>query len=272
MAIDLHIHSNASDGLHTPPELLDMAQDASLLAIAITDHDSVASVSEALALAAGRSTAVVPGLEMSSHIESRDAHFLGYYLDYQSPRLLEKLEWLREARIERAREMLRLLAEEGIELRVDELLELTRGGSIGRPHLAELMVAKGYASSFTEAFRRYLVRDACCYVEKEVLPPEEIISLIRDLGGVVVLAHPGVSRLDEHIEYFISLGLQGLEAYHADHTPEQVRHYLELARRLGLIVTGGSDYHGEGVRRTTVGCNRVPDWVLDGLNAAAGKA
>ncbi len=269
MAVDLHIHSDASDGLHTPAELLAMARDAGLSAIAITDHDSVASVPAALELSSEYSVEVVPGLEMSSQISDKDAHFLGYYIDYETPKLSERLEWLRKARAERAAEILKLLKKEGIELSFESLLGLARGGSVGRPHIAELLVSEGFAPSFQDAFKRYLQRDACCYVEKEVLPPEEIIQMIRGLGGVVVVAHPGVSGLDEHIDYFVSLGLQGLEAYHADHTPEQVEHYLELAKRLGVIVTGGSDYHGEGVRETTVGCNKVPDWVLDRLKQAA---
>jgi predicted metal-dependent phosphoesterase TrpH len=265
MGVDLHVHSVASDGLHTPRELLSMAAGTGLSAISITDHDNVGSIAEASSLAPAHALELVPGLEMSSHIREKDAHFLAYYLDYESPRLHERLSWLREARLERTRTMLALLRSQGVELSLEELGPITEGGAIGRPHVAELLVRRGYVRTVGEAFERFLQRGACCYVEKEVLPPSEILDLILDLGGVPVLAHPGVSRIDEHIEELASAGLQGLEAFHADHTAEQIGLYRRLASELGLIVTGGSDFHGEGVRGTRVGANDVPDWVLERL-------
>lgn len=265
MAIDLHIHSVASDGLHTPGELLAMAAAANLTAVAIADHDSVESVDEALASADEFGVEVVPALELSSHIDHRDVHFLGYYLDHHSKELSAHLKSLRDARVTRAGDIVRRLNDYGIDVTLEELLALAGDGAVGRAHIGTLLVQRGHATSVSDAFRRYLQRGACCYVEKEVMATGAIVSLIRGLGGIPVLAHPGVSRIDSQIEHLVDEGLQGIEAFHADHTLEQIRDYRDLAGRLGLVVTGGSDFHGASVRGIRVGAIDVPDWVLEDL-------
>lgn len=265
MSVDLHVHSVASDGLHAPEELLQMAAATHLRAIAITDHDSVDSVGPALAEAQSCEVEVVPALELSSHIGEHDAHFLGYYLDYQSTELAARLQDLRNARDERAAHMLDLLRTKGIDIDFQDLRRAAGRGAVGRAHVAALLVEKGHVGSVAQAFDRFLTRGAPCYVEKAVLRTDEIINLVRGLGGVVVLAHPGVSGVDTHIRRLAGEGLQGIEAFHADHTLEQIQEYRRLADRLDLIVTGGSDFHGKGVRGLGVGVIDVPDWVLYGL-------
>lgn len=272
MSIDLHLHSVASDGLHTPRELVAMAAQLGLSAIAVTDHDSVNAVPEALQAGRESGVAVLPALELSSHIGERDVHFLGYYVDYTSPDLAAHLRTLREARLSRAVEMLALLREHRVDLSMEDLLTAAGDGAMGRAHVAGLLVTRGHTPTVADAFERYLARGACCYVEKAVMAPSAVIALIRRIGGVPVLAHPGVSRADDHIEALVGHGLRGIEAFHADHTEEEIARYQTLARRLGLVVTGGSDFHGKGVRGQGVGAIEVPDWVLDDLEAARGAA
>ncbi len=263
MPVDLHIHSVASDGVHTAPEILTRAAALPLKAIALTDHDSVGSVEEALRLADGYGVEVIPALELSSHIGARDVHFLGYWIDYRNPQLENHLRGLRSARAHRAREILARLGQVGIELPFEELIEVAGDGSVGRAHIAQLLTMKGYTRSVAEAFDRLLQRGACCYVDKEVMSPDSVIGMIRGIGGLAVLAHPGISRVDEHLAYLIACGLQGIEAFHADHSLEQVHDYLEIAKRNDMFVTGGSDFHGESVRGLGVGAVHVPDCVLD---------
>ena len=271
MSVDLHIHSAASDGLHASAELVTMAAGLGLSAIAITDHDCVDGVDEALAASAGLGLRVLPALELSSHIGQRDVHFLGYHIDHHNVALAAHLEELRDARLERAGEMIDLLRHEGMDVSLDELLDVAGKGAVGRAHMATLLTKKGYASSVADAFERFLQRGACCYLEKEVMAPERVIELIRQTGGVPVLAHPGVSRVDEHIERLAAVGIEGIEAFHADHSLEQMQRYRALADRLGLVVTGGSDFHGESVRGLRVGAVEVPDWVVDALDERAGR-
>lgn len=265
MSVDLHIHSIASDGLHTPRELLSRAAAIHLTAIAITDHDSVNGVDEALADADEFGVEVIPALELSSHIGDRDVHFLGYWIDHHDAALAGHLEGLRRARVERAKEVLDLLRDYGLEVTFAELDRTSGGGAVGRAHIASLLTQKGHTDSVSDAFERFLRRGACCYVEKEAMSPEGVIDLIRRIGGIPVLAHPGVSRIDEHLPSLIEYGLEGIEAFHADHTLEQIQEYRAIAGRYGLLVTGGSDFHGESVRGLGVGAIDVPDWVLEGL-------
>lgn len=272
MTVDLHIHSTASDGLHTPREILDMAARAGLRAVAITDHDCVDAVDEALAVSADRGVEVVPALELSSHIGGRDVHFLGYYIDHHNAGLAEHLQLLRDARFQRAGEILDLLAHQEIDVSMEELGEVAGPGAVGRAHIATLLTIKGHTRSVSDAFDRFLQRGACCYVEKEVMAPEGVIELIRRIGGIPVMAHPGISRVDSHIAELVDLGLEGIEVFHADHSLEQIQRYRALADRVGLVVTGGSDFHGESVRGLRVGAIEVPDWVVDGLKERAARS
>lgn len=265
MSVDLHIHSVASDGLLTPHELLQAAGKVGLSAIAITDHDCVDAVGPALKEAHAFGIEVIPALELSSHIGEGDIHFLGYFVDHQSEELARHLQNLREARRERAGHVLDLLRTQGVGLSMEQLSDVAGDGAVGRAHIATLMTREGHTKSVSDAFERFLARGACCYVEKEVMAPDRVIALIRHLGGVAVLAHPGVSGVGGYIDMLAAEGLDGIEAFHADHTLEQIHEYSAMADRLGLLVTGGSDFHGEAVRGLSVGAIDVPDWVVDGL-------
>lgn len=273
MAIDLHLHSTASDGTLTPEEVVRLASRLKLKAIALTDHDSVEGITAALKTAKDYGVEVVPAVELSSDLKGRDIHFLGYYIEYTSERLLKHLKKLRQLRFERAVRMVERLREIGLDIPLQEVIEKAGNGAVGRAHLARVMVDKGFIDNIEEAFERYIGRKAPCYIEKYIYTPEEVIDIISRAGGIAVLAHPGLSHVDEHIPKFIESGLKGLEIYHSDHAKSDMRFYRSLAQRNGLIVTGGSDCHGlDSARGLVIGSVKVPDTVLDSLKQTLNKS
>lgn len=246
--VDLHVHTTASDGTLTPAEVVRLALDQGLAAIALADHDTLDGFTEAQTTAHGTGLEVVPGVEISSDWPVGDFHILGLYVDPWDGPLNEQLEAMRVARLQRARKMLERLATLGMPLEWDEVVSSLNGSRvIGRLHIARAMVHRGYVSGIHEAFQRYIGRNGPAYVSRLRMTPVEIIGLIRRAGGVAVLAHPAASGLVEHIPTLASLGLQGVEVYYPDHSPEDVKVLLATARRYRLLVTGGSDFHGFGV-------------------------
>jgi len=266
MAIDLHLHSTASDGTASSEELVRYALKLKLKAIAITDHDSVDGIEAALKEAKGKDIEVIPGVELSSDLNGLDVHFLGYFIDYDNIWLRRHLKKLHQARHERALKMVRKLQERGIKIFVEDVLAEAGKGAVGRAHLARVMVKEGYIDTIEEAFEKYIGRHAPCYVEKYVYTPEDVIRIIKKVGGVAVYAHPGVTKCDQMIPEFIQAGVVGLEVYHSDHTAKQVRFYTKMAREKGLVVTGGSDCHGKNsYRGLLIGSVPVPDAILEEL-------
>lgn len=265
--VDLHLHSTASDGTLSPEELVKLASKLQFKAIALTDHDSAEGVAPALKKAQEYpGLEVIPAVELSSDVQGRDIHFLGYFIDYQSPWLKKHLKGLREARLKRAVKMVERLQKMGFSLFFKEVLAEAGSGAVGRPHIARAMLKKGYIHHIQEAFSRYIGRQAPAYVEKYAYTPEDVIKIIRKIGGISVLAHPGLTKVDELIPKFIKAGLKGLEVVHSDHSPEQIGHYRRLAERLGLVVTGGSDCHGLGSGRgQLLGSVKIPDSILENL-------
>ena len=273
MRIDLHVHTTASDGTLTPSQVVTAAADKSVRAIAITDHDSVEGVSEALAAASSRPDApiVIPGVELSSVHEDRDVHILGYFVDHTDARFLEHLRDLREARTRRAEAIVAALAAAGYTIEMRHVLALSAGAAVGRSHVARVLVEQGLADDVTDAFKRLLGRGRPFYVPKDVRTPEAAVRLIRSAGGVPVLAHPGVTGGDDITAELVRHGLAGIEAYHAEHDPDQRAHYAALAAELGLIVTGGTDFHDPTAPTGDLASVKVPDGVLEALFAAAGR-
>ncbi len=263
--IDLHIHSTASDGTCTPEELVKLAVNLGLKVIAIADHDSVDGIQPAIDEASKQGIEVIPAIELSSDLEGRDIHILGYFIDYKHPWFEHHLKDLRKARYERALKMVKRLQEVGLDILVKDVLKHTADGTaVGRAHLAQAMREKGYVDSIQEAFDRYIGKDGPCYVEKSIYSPREVIKIIKQVNGIPILAHPGISKVDEFIPDFIDAGLQGLEAYHSRHGRAQTLKYKRLAKKLGLIVTGGSDFHGLSVG-LLIGSVNVPDSIVDDL-------
>lgn len=267
MAIDLHLHSTASDGVLTPEEIVDKAIGLTISAIALTDHDSVEGVAAAVKEGKKKGIEVIPAVELSSGLDGQDIHFLGYFIDYKDRKFNELLIRLRNLRTERAAKMVTLLQEQRVDIPFEEVLEVAGNGSVGRAHVAKAMVKKGYIDTIEEAFERFIGRNAPCYVEKYFYTPKDVIATIRKIGGIAVLAHPALSNVDRLIPQFIEYGIQGIEVFHGEHTTEQSEHYLHLAKMYNLIPTGGSDFHGlkNTKRGREMGAVKVPDEFLDQL-------
>jgi len=264
--IDLHIHSTASDGEYAPAEIVELAYSLGLEVIAITDHDTVGGIDEAMEAAQRSGLEVIPGVEINAESKDQSIHILGYYIDHRNESLLAELTKLCHSREWRARRVLEELAALGMPLKWDRLLEIAGGSLIGRPHIAEAMVEQGYVSTIREAFDDFLGRGRPGYVQRPRLAPEEAIDLILSAGGVPVLAHPlGVLHL---LPGLLSAGLVGLEAYYSGYSVEDSRAIASKARRHGLIATGGSDYHGPFVSPgIELGQVSVPARVMKELRA-----
>jgi predicted metal-dependent phosphoesterase TrpH len=270
VSIDLHVHSTASDGTLTPAALVREAAGLGLRAIALSDHDSVAGVDEALEAGAASGVVVVPALELSASADERDMHILGYRIAHHDERLAARLAEFRAMRRERALRMIGALREAGYGLTPDDVFKLAGEGSLGRAHIARALEETGATSSMGEAFRELIGAGRPFFVPKPHVSPEEVIGVILRARGIPVLAHPGISRVDDLLERLIAAGLRGIEVWHSEHSAEDVHRYGEIARRRGLLVTGGSDYHGPGGSGGTkrLGGVDVPDAVLDALLAA----
>jgi predicted metal-dependent phosphoesterase TrpH len=245
--IDLHTHTTASDGKCSPTENVRLAQERDIKAIAITDHDTVSGVSEALQAGQDSGIEVIPGIEISTSISGQEIHVLGYFIDYQNQEFNEELSKLRETRNLRNELMVNKLNELGIEITMDEVRarQTKKGGNVGRPHIAEVLMGKGIIQTLEEAFEKYLGKEGRAYVNPPRISPFEGVELIEKYGGVPVLAHPGLYDLDHIITELASIGLKGIEVHHPDHSEEEVDKYRSIAEELGLIQTGGSDFHGK---------------------------
>lgn len=267
--IDLHIHTTASDGCHTPREVVEMAADLGLWTIAITDHDSTEGVAEAERAARSLPLEVIHGVEINADFARSELHILGYYLDCEFPELQDALLKLRTARRQRAARMIDRLAALGLPLERERVAEIAgEGSAIGRPHVAQAMVERGYVDSVEEAFARYIGRGGPAHVERFKLSPLEALRLIRQAGGLPVLAHP--LQLMDLVPELAAEGLAGLEAYYTGYTEAETRLLLDLARKHNLLVTGGSDFHGAGVvPEARLGGVEVPLGVVERLRRAA---
>ncbi|RUS46491.1 PHP domain-containing protein [Cohnella sp. AR92] len=275
---DLHTHTTASDGLHRPSENVRMAKEAGLAGIAITDHDTVAGVEEALREGERLGIVVVPGVEISTAYEGTEIHVLGYYMNIQDPLFLARLADQRKVRDSRNEGILNRLGELGIPVTMEELREIAGRDdnpdeTIGRPHIADALVKRGVVGSIQEAFDRYLAKGRAAYVDPPPrITPMEAYDWIREAGGAAIVAHPGLYRKEELAEILLDGGADGVEAYHSDHSPEQAERYRQLAIARGKIVTGGSDFHGArkgGVYHGPIGNRTVDISVLERLKAAA---
>lgn len=249
--IDLHSHTTASDGLLSPAALLDAAAAAGLTVLAITDHDTTAGYIEARRLPAGP-LELVPGIEISAVHNGRDLHVLGYFLEPSSPTLAAFLDRQRTDRRRRVMEMTERLQSLGHPIDAQPILDAAdRGRSVGRPQIANALVAAGHVRSRDEAFQRFLEHGGPAYVPRRGASPAEVIRIIHDAGGLASLAHPGVYNRDDVIEPLASDGLDAIEARHSDHDALTESRYRRMAARLGLLVTGGSDFHGNDTHRAS---------------------
>lgn len=244
----------------TPREIVEKALSYSLRVISITDHDTTDGVLPAVEAAKGRPLEVVPGIELSTENEEREIHILGYYISCDDLGLQRKLADIRDKRVNRAEEILGKLKRLGISIKMDQIRKIAgSGGSLGRPHIARALIQSGYADSVSGAFKKYLGKEAPAYVPKHRLLPVEALQMVREAGGIPVLAHPAVSEADAMMPALVEAGLMGLEAFYPDHSPLVAAHYVALAKRYHLLITGGSDYHGENVKNpVTIGGMSFP--------------
>ncbi|MGQ9687958.1 MAG: PHP domain-containing protein [Desulfobaccales bacterium] len=268
--VDLHTHSTASDGSFSPRELVRLARERGLEALALTDHDTVDGLAEALAAGEDFGLEVIPGVEISARHPTGSMHILGLFLDYHSGTLADRLAVLKQARQDRNPQIIAKLNKLGIPLTMEEVIRLSGGGQVGRPHIAQALYQSGYVPSLQEAFDKYLGNNGLAYVSKFRFPPEEALAMIREAKGVPVLAHPftlGLQTADalrSFLKDLQKLGLAGLECYYPEHSPAQEALYLSLARELGLLVTGGSDFHGQAKPEVSLGrVNCQPRLVYD---------
>ncbi|MGG6310065.1 PHP domain-containing protein [Paenibacillus macerans] len=275
---DLHTHTQASDGMNKPADNVRLAKDKGLAGLAITDHDTVAGVAEAQEAGAELGLAVVQGIEISTRAGGKDIHVLGYFLNTEDERLLERLARLRSVRDERNGLIIAKLQQLNIPITLEEVKAglarpLRPDESLGRPHIADLLVRKGYASDMRDAFDRYLAEGKPGYASLPRIAPGEAMVWIREAGGAPVLAHPGLYGDDDLVREIVARGKPaGIEVYHSDHGPEEERRYMAMAEQYGLIATGGSDYHG--VRQGVVfhgdlGSRTAPPGAVDRLRQAA---
>ncbi|MEK6563831.1 MAG: PHP domain-containing protein [Candidatus Omnitrophota bacterium] len=266
---DLHTHTYFSDGTFSPQEVIALAKKEGLSCISITDHDSIdAYLSFPFQ---EEDVELIPGIELTADLNNIEVHILGYLVDYQELWFQEKLREIRRERVSRLEEMCAKLSALGMLISADEVLEFTGNAAVGRLHLARMMVKKGFVSSAQEAFNRFIGDGRSAYVSRFRLKPGEAIALIRKAGGVPVLAHPYSLANQELIPGFVQDGLMGLEAIYPEHTNSQVKRYKELAQKYGLLVTGGSDCHGQAKPEVKMGMIKLPYEYVESLKEAAAK-
>jgi 3',5'-nucleoside bisphosphate phosphatase len=279
--IDLHSHTDESDGTFTPAELVAEAKRVGLSALAITDHDTLSGYQLAVPLAAEAKLELICGIELSTRFGGASVHLLGYFPCHPPAEDFRQwLDFLLESRRDRNRRLIDRLQSLGVEITLEEVEK--RGRSLtGRPHFARVLVEKGYAKDTQDAFDEFLDESAKGFVQRQEVPIEEAIERLVNAGGVASLAHPirvgrnDWTRLTEYVERMAEMGMKGIEVHHSDHSPENVAFYLSLAKRYGLTPTGGSDFHGGNKPNISLGTGQrgnlnIPDEILANLKATAG--
>lgn len=279
--IDLHLHTTHSDGSLRPSEVLALAKAADVSALAITDHDITTGIPEALATGEKLGIEVIPGVEISSFDGKSELHILGYCVNWEDKEFNDRLATLRASRHRRNPLIIERLRAAGLDVTYDEVKALAGTESVGRPHIAQLLMQKKYVTSAKEAFDRFLAEGKSAYVARELPSPAEAIRWIREAKGVAVLAHPTwIKETGDGLQICVTAlkeaGLGGVEVHYSTHSKAQTAGYLELAQRLGLLVTGGSDFHGLTKPDIEVGYGRgdlkINPRLLDPLKEAAAQA
>lgn len=268
---DLHLHTRYSDGTFTPRELVQHAAQLGFAAIAITDHDTLDAIPEALAAGKELGVEVIPGVEITSSVDAQELHMLAYlfgdsWRDTNLRAVLDHATRIREQRIE---QFVAKLNELGVALTIEDVYAGSDCGTVGRPHVARALQQRGYVASVDEAFARFLKRGKPAYVERYRMEAAETIGHIQRAGGVAVIAHPGLNHLDNRIHEMVAQGLGGIEVWHSRHSPALVDHYLKMTETLGVCATGGSDCHGAGRDGMLLGTIKLPYERVEALRKRA---
>ncbi len=267
---DLHLHTTASDGTLSPRELVRAAKSGGLRAFAITDHDTVDGIPEALEEADALGVELVPGVELSANFGDVSVHVLGLFIEFREPALERFFAEARDWRVDRIHQIVQKLARQGISIPPESIFARSTHGTVGRPHVAEELVARGVVSSLTEAFDRYLGEDCPAYVGYDEVTVRDAVDLVRNAGGVASLAHPVLLRDDSLIPRMVPDRLQAIEVFHRDHTPEKAAEYGAMAVDLGLLASGGSDFHRpEDGQPPCLGCQDLTEEAFERLRASA---
>lgn len=268
MFADLHLHTNFSDGTYTPEELASQAARQHLAAIALTDHDTVEGCERAANACKALEIEFIPGTELTAEHSENEIHILGYFLDTQNQTLLSEISKFQAVRQKRIHEMVARLNELNVPLRSDDVFALANCRSPGRPHVARAMVKAGLCGSLDEAFERFLKKHRPAWVPKAKISALVAIELIHQANGLAVMAHPGLNRSDEVIPEMVEAGLDGIECFHTKHSTATSEHYLEIADKFNLLVTGGSDCHGLSKGKPLIGTIKLPYQHVEKLKAA----
>ncbi|MDP2927359.1 MAG: PHP domain-containing protein [Candidatus Omnitrophota bacterium] len=265
---DLHVHTSCSDGTYAPAQLVREGIRRGISALAIVDHDTTEAIGEALAEAQGEDLEIIPGIELTARHENQEIHILGYFLDYRNKELLEKLKLVQLNRIQRVYKIVENLEGLGLKLNPVTVFSISGKGTVGRMHIARALVKEGLVGSTAEAFRRYIGDKSPAYVLGFRLSVPEAIKLIHAAGGVAVLAHPYMLHNDALIAEFAGYGLEGIEVYYPEHSQAMVNFYLDLAKKLNLLVTGGTDFHGSAKPQIKLGMIKIPLELVEKLRQA----
>lgn len=274
MKSDLHIHTYYSDGVFSPEKIVDTAIDVGLDVIALTDHDNVLSFDAAsnYLKKTNRESKleIIQGVEINTLYKNYEVHILGYFMDVNNSDFQSLLKTQQNARVKQTKEIITLLAKkEGIKIKLEDIVkQVAEGGSIGRPHIAKAITNAGGTNSVIDAYAKYIHDDSPVYVPRKTVTPQDAVEIIYDAGGVPVIAHPHDLDIAESlIKELMNYGLRGIEAYHRKHSPACVEYFSSMAEELGLIVTGGSDFHSPNIMNGQIilGKNFVPEWVYEKL-------
>lgn len=265
---DLHLHTLFSDGTYTPEELISQVAKSGLAAVAVVDHDTIDGIEPAIEAAKTKNIEVLSGIELTAEYASQEIHILGYLIDYKRKDLKEKLGVLQKNRIERIYRIVEKLRTLRIILKAQDIFEMSKLGTVGRLHVARVMLKEGIVGSIQEAFQKYIGDRCPAYVLGFRFSVREGIKLIKDAGGIPVLAHPYSLGRDDLIPEFIDYGLMGLEVYYPEHTQSMINFYLNLAKKYNLLITGGSDSHGNAKPEVKIGSVKIPYDLVEELKAA----
>lgn len=255
---DLHLHTNRSDGYYSPRELIEKVLPLGLKAIAIVDHDEISAIDEAMHYCDANGLEILPGVELSVSYRGMDLHVLGYCFDHKHPRLVEYLCRFKEERRKRAELMVQKLKKLGMPISLESVLDKAGEGSIGRPHIANVLIDEGYVSSFQEAFNKFLGNGRPAYFDKLKIEVAEALQLVKEAGGICSIAHPGLELSDSHLLELIKSGADAIEVFHPQHNDEKTQQLRDLAENNGVLITGGSDFHGGSKGDDALGKYKVP--------------
>ncbi len=261
--VDMHVHTTNSDGLLTPTQVVMKAKEADLKAVGIVDHDTLDGIEEAYLTGKRWGVEIVPGIELSSQWDGNDIHIIGYYCDSSHPKIVDYIEKFIKKRYNRAKKMVQILNTMGINISMKDVVAEAKGKCIGRPHVATVLLEKGYISSYQEAFIKYIGYHSKAYVEKFKISPESAIALISEVGGLSFIAHPPKHLSIEKLFDFVKAGLDGIEIIHPRLNDRDTRRFQEFANNYNLLISGGSDCHGRNKENISIGKFRIPYAILE---------